>query len=156
MMFTDRIRTVKPLTNIISLQFLQRITHTDVDTMARVAGEVGRWDSGTLGVAAIVHAELGCQDHRIAILAGRQPFTDPRLRLFVLVVIGGVDEVTTGRVEGIEKLEGGVLVHGAHHAGPGVANGHAAQLQWGDSDTCGRREDAEAAELGGRVWFSHD
>ena len=84
------------------------------------------------------------------------PLADPALRLLVLIVIGRVDEVTAGIIEGVQELGCGGLVYRAHAAGPGLANGHGAQLQRRDAHTSCGREDTQTAELGWGGWLGHD
>lgn len=53
------------------------------------------------------------------------PFTNNHLRLFILVVVGSVDEVTPSLVESVEVLARLLEVKGAaHERGPLVAEGH--------------------------------
>lgn len=116
------------LTDVISLQLLQRVPNAYMGGTARIASKVGRLRSWLQGVAAVVHAELCGQNQLISILTGLNPLANPELRLLILVNIGCVDEVATGLTEGIKELERGVFVDRVHEARPGIAKRHAAQL----------------------------
>ena len=71
--------------------------------------------------------ELGGDDHLIAILALGHPLSDPRFALFVLVVVGRVDEVAAVLIEEIEHLKGSLLVAFAQELLPGLAEVHGPQ-----------------------------
>jgi hypothetical protein len=60
-----------------------------------------------------------------------------------------VDEVASGRNEGVKKLKGGLLVHGAQHALPGFAQAHGTELQRRDSDACCLGEDSVPTQRSG-------
>ena len=62
-----------------------------------------------------------------------------------------VDEVTASRNESVEKLKGGLLVHGTQHALPGLAQAHGTELQRRDANTSGLGEDSVPAQRGGRL-----
>ena len=92
-------------TNIVRLKLLQRVANSNVKAAAGIPSEISRLWAFSQGMAAIIHAELGGQDQRVAVLAGVNPLANPQLRLLVLVHIGSIDKIATGLIEGIEKLE---------------------------------------------------
>jgi hypothetical protein len=61
-----------------------------------------------------IRGELRSQDDLVAVLTGRHPFADPFLGFLVLIVAGGVDEISALGEEEVEDREGGVLVTFAH------------------------------------------
>jgi hypothetical protein len=62
-----------------------------------------------------------------------------------------VDEVTASRNESVEKLKGGLLVHGTQHALPGLAQAHGTELQRRDSNAGCLGENPVPAQRGGRI-----
>ena len=99
------------------------------------------------GMPAILDVtRLGRNDHLVADAALLHPLADECLRGLVLVVVGGVDEVSACFVEGVEQLEAALLVHRAHaDLVPLVADAHSAEAQRRDMDTGKQRELAMAA-----------
>ena len=83
-------------------------------------------------LAELVHGvpscKLRCKNHKLAVVPLLHPFAKPHLGLLVLIVVGRVNEIATGFVVGVEKLEGLFLAHGAHEIRPSVSNGHCTEL----------------------------
>lgn len=96
--------------------------------------------------------ELGGQDDLVTDPTLLHPLAQPALRLLVLVVVGRVDHVAAGVVEGVQELEGLLLAHRAHEAGPGIADGHGAELERRGAHAGGGGEDAVAPKLRLGLW----
>lgn len=127
------------------LEFLQAGFERDFQAFGMVALVVD-FDAG-VDAEAETGGEFGGDDHFVAVLAAGHPFTDPGFALFVLVVVGGVDEVAAVGVEVVEDAEGGFLAAFAHELFVGVAEVHGAEADWGDADAGGWGEDAVVAEI---------
>lgn len=62
-------------------------------------------------VLLVVGGVLGGDDESVTVLTGCHPFSEPRLRLLVLIVVRGIDEVSARLEIGIQESEGGFFVH---------------------------------------------
>ena len=134
--------------NVIRLQLLQTIPHTDMQTLRMVSTPIRRLPLPLLPTP-IIRRKLRREDNMVAIPALGHPLADPGLALLVLVVVRRVDEVAAGVVVGVQEREGVGFGHGPHPAGPGVADRHGAELEGGDAEAALGREDTVAAEFGG-------
>lgn len=126
------------------LEFLETCFEGDFQAFGMVALVV-YFDAG-VHAKADARCEFGGDDHFVAVLALGHPFADPGFTFFVLVVVGGVDEVSPVGVEVVEDAEGGFLGAFAHELFVGFAEVHGAETDWGDSDAGGWGEDAVVAE----------
>ena len=60
-----------------------------------------------------------------------------------ILAVGGVDEVTTALVKGVEELEARLFVHAAHaFICPLITNAHCSEHEGRDIDTSERRKNA--------------
>lgn len=67
-----------------------------------------------------------------------------------ILIVSGINEVSASPVEGVEQLEARLFVALTHaKLAPLVADAHCTEGNWGDMNTCERRELAMTAELGG-------
>ena len=94
--------------DVVRLQLLQTRLDRDSQALGVVALEVG-FDLFVGADGSVAGGEFGSEDHFVAVLALLQPFADPCLAFLALVVVGGVNEVTTIVVEEVEHGEGGLL-----------------------------------------------
>lgn len=108
--------------NVVRLQLLQACLERDLQALCVVALEIDL--DGGAGAEADAGGEFGRDDHLIPVLAPGHPFADPGLALFVLVVVGGVDEVPAVVVEVVEDLEGCLPVTFPHELLPRLAEIH--------------------------------
>ncbi len=131
--------------DVAGLEFPQAGLEGDLEAFGMVTLVVDL-DTG-VDAEAETGGELGGDDHFVAVLAPSHPFADPGFALFVLVVVGGVDEVAPIGVEVVEDGEGGFLAAFAHELFPGSAEVHGPQTDWGDADAGRWGEDAVVAEI---------
>lgn len=114
--FGDRGGKIPPMdveeVNVVGLQLPEARIERDFQALCVVALEIGL-DTG-LGSWNEAGSKFGGDDHFVAIFVLGHPFSDPGFALFVLVVVGRVNEVTAVIIEEIEHGEGGLLVTFAH------------------------------------------
>jgi hypothetical protein len=140
--------------NVTGLQLLEGSLNRDTERLGAVASIVGGLTRPDCRVGE-AGCELGSQDHVIAVLALREPFADPSLRLLVLVVVGAIvtlalassldikggnaamhlfstlnvriDEIAALVVEVVQDLKHSLLVAFAHELRPRVAEVHGSE-----------------------------
>jgi len=130
----------------VGLKLLQAVPQRQLERTLVIATEVDVLALAVL-VLRVGCGELGSNDHVVPVASLLHPLADPGFGLFILVIVGRIDEIAAGVEVGVHELEGLFLAHAAHESGPGVANAHCAQLQGGDTDTGGRGEDPESSQL---------
>ena len=109
-----------------------------------VAGEVWSVALANL-VVAIRRGKLRGNYKSISICSLGHPFTDPFLRLFILIIVGCVDEVAerqwldmsfsqsmdnlpSGFNESVHESKRSFLIHAAHEVFPSLSNAHGTKL----------------------------
>lgn len=106
--------------NIICAQLFQACIYRHLQALRIIT------DSVRLDLAGLVHAVgrgiLGREDDLVAHIARLHPFAQPLFRVFVLVVVGSIDEVATVLVEGVEDLKRGLFVAFPESFFPGCAS----------------------------------
>ena len=105
----DRAAVIPPVEvediDVIGLELFEGVTKGEVHGLLVVARIV--WgDCLANFVVAVRSGEFGGENYAVPDLAGSHPFADPGFGLFVLIIVGGVDEVAAGLDEGVEELEG--------------------------------------------------
>ena len=93
--------------DVSRLQFFQTGLEGETQALGRVAYVV-RFDSDGSGWPG--RGEFGSEDDLVAVLAGVHPFAEPLLRLFALVLVGGVNEVAAVFEKEVEHRKGGFFV----------------------------------------------
>ena len=99
---------------VVGLQLLQAVAEGDVQGFGPVAAEVAVDDVVVASIVGVAGGEFGSDDHLVAQAAGGHPLADPHLGLLRLVVVGGVNEVTSLLVEVVEKCKSVVFADWTH------------------------------------------
>ena len=88
--------------DVVCLQFSQAGVERNLEGFGVVTLVIRFYALWTSGKG---HGEFGGKDDFVAVVASSHPFAEPGFGFFVLVVVGGVDEVAAVLVEEVEDFE---------------------------------------------------